>query len=215
MQFKALRKLVEGKEALPTLLFPEDVVRIMESGEASDLEITSFEIQAVGRGMRDHRIWKRRDDHYDSVCWRMEEREFQCQWFPEGDYLIFTERTPPTAHECGWTPDHIVTFSHPPQGRTMSDIVALEEGIISLQSAPAVDAHDPVAFDTSETKQFKLQMESSGSLGNAIATITDLVGWWFFEHFGIASRKTSLAYNLRFMDIVHQMVADSFTRKSR
>lgn len=214
MQFKELRKLIDGKEALPTLLFPDDVVRIMESGEVSDLDVTSFEIQAVIRGFRDHRIWKRRDDHYDSVCWRMDGRESQCHWFPEADDLVFTERMPPSAHEHGWTPGYIVTFSHAPQGRTMADTVMQEQGIVPVRVASATEVRGEGSVHPSDIRQYKLQLDSDGSLGGAIQRATGLVTWWLLEHFEISDRNTSLSYDLRFMDIVYKMVDDSFTRRA-
>lgn len=214
MQFKELRKLVDGLEARPTLLFPEDVAQLIESGDASEQDVTSFEIQAVIRGLKDHRIWKQRDGHYDSVCWRMEARESQCQWFSDGDYLMYTERTPSSAHECGWSRDHIVTFSHPPKGRTMADTVALEEGIVPVRVTPAVEAQNVHVGDTGEIRQYMLRLDSDGTLGNAIQRITHLVTWWLLEHFRISSRRTSLSYNFRFMEIINNMVADSFVRRS-
>ncbi len=188
----AFRELLTRLPARPVPLFPDDVVRIIESGTASDLQITSFEIQAVIRGLRQPERWKQRDDHYDSVCWWMGQREFQCQWYPDGNYLVFTERAFHTACDCGWEDDEIVIFSHVPEGRSLSDLVAREEGSVPVHQAVSIEAGNSHAVDTHAATQHKLSLESDGTLGGSVRKITRLVVWWLLEFFEISDERTPL-----------------------
>lgn len=204
-----LKQLIDTAPVRQVPLFPDDVVRLIKSGKASEREVTSFEIRAVVRGLRQPERWRKRGHHYDSVCWWMGEREYQCQWYPDGNYLVFTERATHTARECGWKDDEIVTFSHVPDGRRLSDVVAREDGIVSVHPADRVAEQNNDASDAQALKQYKLPLSATCTLGGAARHATQLVGWWLLEHFEISDRKSSMFYNSKFMDMINKRVLDT------
>lgn len=207
-----MKKLVDELPVHQVPLFPDHVVRVMESGEVSERQLTAFEIRAVIRGLRQPERWKQRGDHYDSVCWWMGEREFQCQWFPAENYLLVSDRAPHTARACGWKPDEIVTFSHPPQKRSLSDVIAREKGIVTVHPVTHRDNRDGDAVNAYAVKQYKIALDVNGSLGAVARHVTQLVAWWLLEHFEIADRETSLFYDNRFLDMINKKCAETLLR---